>query len=86
MLAYFWMLWQFDQYDPSTHAKYTSRVDFDRGTKQESREREKDASAASARSGARLDKKDGRPAAAAARSRRKYPSPPVHKTSTQTGH
>ena len=58
MLAYFWMLWQFDQYHPSTRAKYTRRVNFRKD--QERREREepivrlkKDEAAA------RPDKKDG---------------------------
>ena len=31
MLAYFWMLWQFDQYHPSTRAKYTRRPSADGG-------------------------------------------------------
>merc|ERR1712159_38393 len=38
MLAYFWMLWQFDQYHPSTRAKYTRRVNFRKD--RERRERE----------------------------------------------
>jgi len=52
MLAYFWMLWQFDQYHPSTRAKYTRRVNFRKD--QERREREERRKAIK-----RSDKKDG---------------------------
>merc|ERR1719271_887868 len=52
MLAYFWMLWQFDQYHPSTRAKYPRRVNFRKD--QERREREERRKAIK-----RSDKKDG---------------------------
>jgi len=53
MLAYFWMLWQFDQYHPSTRAKYTRRINFRK--EQERKEREDRLKAIKKSS----DKKDG---------------------------
>mmetsp|Transcript_12540 Transcript_12540/g.37657 ORF Transcript_12540/g.37657 Transcript_12540/m.37657 type:complete len:462 (+) Transcript_12540:80-1465(+) len=53
MLAYFWMLWQFDQYHPSTRAKYTRRVNYRK--EQERKEKEERRKAIKKSN----DKKDG---------------------------
>jgi len=54
MLAYFWMLWQFDSYHPSTRAKFTRRTNYNKD--KERREKEERRKAISGKSG---PKKDG---------------------------
>lgn len=52
MLAYFWMLWQFDQYHPSTRARYTRRINY-------RKEEERKALEARRKAIKKSDKKDG---------------------------